>query len=412
MNCEKCEPLLLDELYEELDEVTSAAVQRHVAGCTSCAASLEGLRSTRSAVSLPLEPLPAGLEDRILASAAEATKVVSIQSRTSRAVAWAGRWAMRPQTAMAAVFLLMIGTSAFVLRSRAPGAPQEGVSVTVQGSPAPAASVASAAEESNLDDKAAHGAVVPAAPPAAAMPVATATASAVAAPEALALNSKDERAKKAATLDDDALGGIGAGRSGGPSNAGVPGGAPASPAAGKADPAPRDGFSSAMADYNARRFQQATQKFEGEAQTGDKNAALWAARSSREGSGCAAAVARFDRVAAQSKGTAVGRNATLEAARCYRVLGNYAAARQRLAELEGTDLALAAKDEKTKVDTVARATDEPSTRGSAPAAAAAAAPAAPRKAAAPAAPRRAEAAPKPAPSPTTKPANAVDQAGF
>ena len=36
MDCEKCEPLLLDELYGELDELTSAAVRRHVGGCARC----------------------------------------------------------------------------------------------------------------------------------------------------------------------------------------------------------------------------------------------------------------------------------------------------------------------------------------------------------------------------------------
>ena len=119
MDCEKFEPLLLDELYEELDEVTSAAVKRHVSGCARCASSLNGMRSTRRAVALPMLDMPSGLEDRILSSVKEAQKVVPIQSRASRALSWAGSWAMRPQTAMAAVFLLMIGSSAFLLRSNA-----------------------------------------------------------------------------------------------------------------------------------------------------------------------------------------------------------------------------------------------------------------------------------------------------
>jgi hypothetical protein len=72
MDCEKFEPLLLDELYEELDEVTSAAVKRHVSGCARCASILNGMRSTRRAVALPMLELPDGLEDRILASVKEA----------------------------------------------------------------------------------------------------------------------------------------------------------------------------------------------------------------------------------------------------------------------------------------------------------------------------------------------------
>ena len=94
MDCEKFEPLLLDELYEELDEVTSAAVKRHVSGCARCASILNGMRGTRRAVALPMLEMPAGLEDRILSSVKEAQKVVPIQSRAARALSWAGSWAM------------------------------------------------------------------------------------------------------------------------------------------------------------------------------------------------------------------------------------------------------------------------------------------------------------------------------
>src|SRR5688572_12024240 len=139
MDCEKFEPLLLDELYEELDELTSAAVKRHVSGCARCASSLNGLRATRRLAVLPLLEVPAGLEDRILAAAKDAQKVVPIKSRLSRAVSWAGSWAMRPQTAMAAVFLLMIGTSAFLIRSKSYSSRDSAVSVTVQGNPTPTA---------------------------------------------------------------------------------------------------------------------------------------------------------------------------------------------------------------------------------------------------------------------------------
>src|SRR5512146_1967674 len=104
-DCEKFEPLLLDELYEELDELTSAALKRHVSGCARCKSSLDGMRATRSLLALPMVDPPDGLEERILAAAKEAQKVVPIKSRFSRALSAAGAWAMRPQTAMAAVFL-------------------------------------------------------------------------------------------------------------------------------------------------------------------------------------------------------------------------------------------------------------------------------------------------------------------
>ena len=52
MDCEKFETSLLAELYDELDEVTSAAAKRHVAGCSRCASLLSGLRATRRLATL------------------------------------------------------------------------------------------------------------------------------------------------------------------------------------------------------------------------------------------------------------------------------------------------------------------------------------------------------------------------
>src|SRR5262245_3204950 len=128
MDCEKFETTMIDELYDELDELTSAAAKRHVAGCARCAAMLSGLRATRRVMStaggIPLVEPPSHLEDRILAAAREAQKVVPINKRIARAISAAGSWAMRPQTAMAAVFLLMIGSSVVFLRSKRAMAPQ------------------------------------------------------------------------------------------------------------------------------------------------------------------------------------------------------------------------------------------------------------------------------------------------
>ena len=153
-DCEKFEPLLLDELYEELDELTSAAVKRHVSGCARCGSILNGMRSTRRAVTLPLEPIPEGLEDRILAAAKEAQKVVPIKGRFGRVVSVAGNWAMRPQTAMAAVFLLMIGTSALLsIRSKDYRSKDSAVSVTVAGAPAPQAIAATVSPPTVADPR-------------------------------------------------------------------------------------------------------------------------------------------------------------------------------------------------------------------------------------------------------------------
>jgi len=89
MDCEKFENHLIDELYDELDEVTSAATKRHVAGCARCASLLSGMKATKRLAVLPLVEPPADLEDRILAAAKEAQKVVPLPSRASRMISWA-----------------------------------------------------------------------------------------------------------------------------------------------------------------------------------------------------------------------------------------------------------------------------------------------------------------------------------
>lgn len=387
MDCEKYEPLLLDELYGELDEVTSAAVKRHVSGCARCASILNGMKSTRRLAVLPMLELPEGLEDRILASVKEAQKVVPIQSRAARALSWAGSWAMRPQTAMAAVFLLMIGTSAFVIRSRHSSEHAAAVSVTEQGMPA--GQSAPADDHESLDSKAAaaaHGPNQPA--PLTAPPVAAAPAGPVASaggalafggdPSAGTIDGLTAGKGRVGTKEDNsaALGSaLLAGddknkdeqqgqaekksapmqRGGGSlppadiANAAAPAGAPM--AAADRDYAPRsqtvappatksaqeqqDGFSAGMAAYRSRNFAEATRQFDSAARTGDQNAALWAAKSVKDGNGgCSAAIPRFDAVTQRAGGSSwVGNEAQLEAARCQIALGQLDAARDRLAKL-------------------------------------------------------------------------------
>src|SRR5262245_39269444 len=137
MDCEKFESTILDALYGELDEVTSAAQARHAAGCASCAAQLAKYKTTRKLVAFPLEEAPAGLEARIMAAvdalplpsaalpgggasaalsgggdAAASTRAVGATSPlaeppgrrpTNRVIAFLAR----PQFAMAAAFLLV-----------------------------------------------------------------------------------------------------------------------------------------------------------------------------------------------------------------------------------------------------------------------------------------------------------------
>ncbi len=352
MDCEKFEATLIDELYDELDELTSAAAKRHVAGCSRCAALLGGLRATRRIAVLPLVEPSADLEDRILAAAKDAQKVVPLRRRLSRAVSWAGNWAMRPQTAMAAVFLLMVGSSVVLMRQRRASAPAS-ATMTVKDEGEPAASAAAApAAEAKVDPNAAataHGADLPAAPAVALAPPATATAQATppAAPppaDEQAMLDRDKSANAstpsppAASVWSSPYRGS-AGGSGGIANAAAPAGAPRTYADGQYDQSKQkddrgNAFDAAMALYRAGRFADATRSFDGLAAAGDQGAALWAARSVRDGNGgCGPATARFDQVAAAAFGTNVGYDATLEGARCLSALGSMDAARSRFARL-------------------------------------------------------------------------------
>lgn len=396
MNCEKFEPMLLDELYGELDEVTSAAVKRHVASCSRCAGLLNGMRATRRAATsaLSMTEVPAGLEDRILSAVASTPPPVQ-PGRAAHVLSWAGRWAMRPQTAMAAVFLLMIGTSAFVIRSRR-SEPAFAVSVTENGEPSVAASAV--ADYESLDNKAAaaaHGAGTPAAigrPASPAMPVPTVAAKSAAESEEGALAARGSvgsgtRARDLQGVDGDDEAKLARSEI---ANAAGPAGAPEPPSdlapSQKGAPAKRsqaqDSFSAGMSAYRSRDFGEAVRQFDEAAKSGDQNAALWAAKSVRDGSGCAAAIGRFDAVASKSNGTWLGNEATLESARCQIATGQLDSARTKLTKLTHvTSHATAAQQALAELDQVAARRSTGQQKGGAAGRAATAAPA-PRPAAA------------------------------
>ncbi len=349
MDCDKFDSLLIDELYNELDEITSAAMRRHASGCPRCTSIWSGLRATKELAVLPEPPVPEGFEERILSAVRDAQKSVPLpRGRFARAISWAGSWAMRPQTAMAALFLLMIGSSALLLRSRQPRE-SAALTVTEQGSPSPR--MAAAEERDSFDTRtaaSAHGAYGAQASPPAEAPVAAATAT----PENKAKGAPMAQTPGggATALDENRSGlGTPAQRELGRkdiSNAGPAAGAPAPlappfPAPARPedqlarDDGKGDSYTSGMAAYQAQRFGDAARLFDAAAGAGNVGASLWAARSIREGSGCPAAVARFNSVAAQAAGTPVGYDATYEAARCYEQMGDREAARSRYAALLG-----------------------------------------------------------------------------
>ena len=150
MDCEKFDQHVIDALYDELDELTHAALKRHVEGCSRCAGILSGLRATREVGILPIEEPSADLEGRILDAVAAAQRKTPWPRKLLRGLAWAGSHAMRPQLAMAALFFLVIGSSLLLLRAK-PGTVVAPVRVTENGAPTPEQAEPAAAGTVALD---------------------------------------------------------------------------------------------------------------------------------------------------------------------------------------------------------------------------------------------------------------------
>jgi hypothetical protein len=213
---------------------------------------------------------------------------------------------------MVAVSLTMIGTSVLLLRGKSARSPVSAeVVVTEQGTPAPATSDPAVSSQHPMR-RAAAGAE-PMSPP-----LSTATTASAA----------------------------GSGRA--YTN---PFAAPI--ARGAADAS----FEAAAKRYREGHFDEATRAFDALAPA-DPLADLWAARSIREDKGCRAAVARFDAVAQRARQTPTGWDALLEAARCYRALGDSESARGRLIPLLGVEsYKERARAEIDRIDSLGQETD-------------------------------------------------------
>jgi hypothetical protein len=324
VECEKFESLLIDELYGELDEVTSAAVKRHAAGCARCGALLSGFRATRKVAALPVEEPSGDLEDRILSAVREQQKVLPLRARMSTMLSRAGAWAMQPQTAMAAVLLLVIGTSFVLVQSRKSMAPAADTRAA-EGAPVMAAASGAAASAYALDGKEAafaHGVDQNEQP-------GRARASATMMPQNTAPDllesEKDrddksvasrrplEKAKEELSMNSAnaaTVAGVGDLRGG-------YGGEPRTSGAGGGGAAP-----SVIAQAQAGPI------------GGTVDAALSAARAEKAKDGCTAAVIQhFEQVRQSAGNTTAGHDATLEVGRCYRSAGNSELARSRFSSL-------------------------------------------------------------------------------
>jgi tetratricopeptide (TPR) repeat protein len=310
MDCEKFDRIVLDLMYGELDELTEAAAKRHIEHCSRCKAVTSGLRATREVGALALVDPPASLELGILDAERRLNAKLPLRKKAGRAVSILAVYAMRPQLAMAALLLLMIGSSLFFLRGR-PGA-RDSVLITERGVP---------------ETEAEHVAIRPApersdapAALASAMPkLASAKSDAPGAREREADKPSEAVAGPAEAAKDGELKG----------------------AAAEAEPLPgtepaADSMDAATAAFQGGRYVEAQRRFEEIAARGGSEApaaALQAVEALRRQRGCPAAAPRYEEVHSRYRETPSGNEAAWQAGDCYRALGELSQARQSLEAL-------------------------------------------------------------------------------
>lgn len=265
MNCERFDKLDVDLLYEELDELTLAAVQRHLAHCTRCQELYGQLRATRDLAQVPLVEPPLGLFDRIIEDERRARRDLPFGARMGRAMSQLADYAMRPQLAMAALLLLMIGSGLVFVRTKPTF--EDRVAVTELGAPRvlPEAADASARLSRESDE--------------------------VLFDEERAEQKRSEGASRSAEAS-----------------------APVAPAT----------YAEALAAYESGRYAEAEHAFSEVVATGGEkapSAALLEAHAARNGSGCQRAAGLYDAVASRYAGTTVADEAMWSAAGCYRMIG-------------------------------------------------------------------------------------------
>jgi tetratricopeptide (TPR) repeat protein len=363
MDCEKFDQIIIDAVYDELDELTLAAAKRHADGCKHCQASWSGLRATRKIGILPLVEAPVGLEPRVMQAAREAHRNLPWPKRVGRAVSWAGSYAMRPQMAMAALLLLMVGSSIIFVRAKPDrSGAQSRISVTERGVPEQAAEEPRERRPASADDRVSVAGRLarredernaPVAPPSP-----TTAPFAVPAPEAMhaegearPLRGLDKseavpelpsaRQKFAATplaAEGDVGPASGAQRFATGEKKRDQGVASVGAGQGLAGNQGQDSFAVALDLFNAERFADAEKAFDEIAASGSKDAAkaaLMAAKSSDKAYGCWKAAPKYEAAASRYGNSSPGADALWGAANCYKELSNYDKARQLYVQLRG-----------------------------------------------------------------------------
>lgn len=285
MDCERFDKMSLELLYDELDELSSAATRRHLHHCTRCQGIWTRLKVTRELTVPPLEEPPADLFESIMQAEMAAHKQLPLRERFGRAVSILAGYAMRPQLAMAALLCLVIGSSLVFLRTTPNG--QGRIGATEIGAPSTDFIASEAIRNPALvlgADPLEDGQFEP-----------------------------DEGRRKML-------------REAAPAEALVA-------EAAKLAPAPvsdKDSYREAMKTYQEGRYAEAERLFSEVAAAGGEKAAaaaLHEAHAARNGSGCQRATALYDQVSARYAGSTVADEAAWQAAACYQALGQIERAR-------------------------------------------------------------------------------------
>jgi TolA-binding protein len=308
MNSDKVDRVVLDLLYGELDELTTAAAKRHMDQSARAREIFAHFKATRQLSVLPTHAPPPDFEAALMERERRALAELPIHHRIGRIVSMLAGYAMRPQLIMGALLLLMIGSSLMFLRAR-PGQ-HSAVQVTERGAP-----------EADVD------LVLPVPPRSEAPPALTSGVfSALPAPDsARALEPGPvANAPRANESGRSVPASTSRGLAAGPARTPLQGGVEGSPEG-------LDPFDQALGSYREGHYVEAQRRFDRISRSGGARAAeaaLYSAQSFRNVSGCAPAMQRFERVRLDFPGSASAYEAAWRTAKCQQQLGDTEAARQ------------------------------------------------------------------------------------
>ncbi len=352
MDCERLDEISVELAYGVLEPRRVAEAEQHLLSCERCSALVARLRKGREAAGmLALEEPSSLLEARILAVAGTEKPPASIPRRTGRLLARAGAWVTRPQFAMAAVLVLMVGSSIILLRggqsstARKEKVVDEGKPIAAveqdnnhAGAPAVAAPKADEPNTKNLEEKPRpeSATVAPAAP---GQPLEAPKVGGKGAGDGKEsdgdFNAKDDQGGEGALAKDKKK----------PSKPAdeleakkgedkVIGGVPATPPVVTAPQKAATGsaagtYDTAMNAYKASKWADAAAGFDAAVAAGDRpsSALLHAGRSYRAAGNCDKALVRFQKVLSAYGASVDAPYAALEGGQCAKQLGDLVGAR-------------------------------------------------------------------------------------